>query len=649
MKSKMKKILLQLILPLLCCNLLAQKQMSLKSPDSKIRVDISVGDKINYDLYADDALLFNNNSLSLELKDVVLGEKPQVKKTSRKSINQNLSPVVPLKFSTVKDEFNQLVIEFKGNYVLEFRAYNEGIAYRFITKFKNNIEVLEENFDVNFPNNYKLHLQEPGSFKTAYEEPYSHKMASEWKKDDKMSVLPIIVEAGHHKILISESDLFDYPCMFLKGNGHGLNATFPKNPLEFGEDGDRSQKILKEANYIASTEGTRSFPWRYFNIVRYDGQLLENTLTYKLSTKSIIEDTSWIKPGQVSWEWWNEASPYGKDVNFVAGYNLETYKYFIDFAQKNGVEYIIMDEGWAKSTLDPYTPNPKVDVHEIIRYGKEKGVGVILWLTWLTVDRNMELFERFAEWGVAGVKIDFMDRSDQWMVNYYERVAKEAAKHHILVDFHGSFKPAGLEYKYPNVLSYEGVRGLEQMNGCHPDNTIYLPFMRNAVGPMDFTPGAMINMQPDRYSAQRPNSASMGTRVYQLALFVLFESGLQMLCDNPTMYYQNQECTDFITQVPVTWDETKVLQAELGQSVLVAKRKGEKWYLGGITNENERTIDLNFNFLPKNKGYTINYFEDGINANRQAMDYRKKETTIKSDDSMQIKMSRNGGWAAIIE
>lgn len=645
----MRNILLQFILFCISCTLIAQTKMTLESPDSKIKIDFSIGEKINYDIYADGLLLFNDNSLSLALKDIELGIKPQVRKVSRKSVNENLTPVIPLKFSTVKDEYNQLTIEFKGNYALEFRAYNDGVAYRFVTKLKGDIEVLDETFDVNFSKDYKLHLQETGSFKTAYEEPYSHKMASEWGKENRMSVLPIIVEAEKHMVLISESDLYDYPCMFLKGDSQGINSIFPKNPLEFGEDGDRSQKIVKESDFIAKTDGNRNFPWRYFYITRQDGELLLNTLTYKLASKNVIEDTSWIKPGQVSWEWWNEASPYGKDVDFVAGFNLETYKYFIDFAHKNGIEYIIMDEGWAKSTLDPYTPNPTVDVHEIIRYGKEKGVGVILWLTWLTVDKNMELFETFAEWGVAGVKIDFMDRSDQWMVNYYERVAKEAAKHHILVDFHGSFKPAGLEYKYPNVLSYEGVRGLEQMNGCRPDNTIYLPFMRNAVGPMDFTPGAMINMQPDRYSAQRPNSASMGTRVYQLALFVLFESGLQMLCDNPTMYYQNQECTDFITQIPVTWDETKVLQAELGQSVLVAKRNGDRWYIGGITNGNERTINVNFDFLPKDKNYTITYFEDGINANRQAMDYRKKETTIKSDDTMQIKMARNGGWAAIIE
>ena len=310
-----------------------------------------------------------------------------------------------------------------------------------------------------------------------------------------------------------------------------------------------------------------------------------------------------------------------------------------------------MDEGWAMSTRDPYTPNPKVDVHEIIRYGKEKNVGVILWLTWLVVENNFDVFKTVKDWGVKGLKIDFMDRSDQWMVNYYERVAKEAAKNELLVDFHGSFKPAGLEYAYPNVISYEGVRGMEQMGGCYPDNSIYLPFMRNAVGPMDYTPGAMISMQPEAYSAERPNAASIGTRAYQMALFVVFESGLQMLADNPTLYYRNEDCTRFITQVPTTWDETKVLEAKVGEYVIVAKRKGDKWFIGGITNNNEkeRSFEVSLDFLNAGKSYQMTSFEDGINAGRQAMDYRKKDSSVKKGEKITIKMVRNGGWAAVIE
>lgn len=406
---------------------------------------------------------------------------------------------------------------------------------------------------------------------------------------------------------------------------------------------------MKVADYIGKTGGKRTFPWRYFVIAKEDKDLIENTMTLQLSAPSQIADPSWIKPGQVSWEWWNGAAPYGPDVNFVSGYNIDTYKYFIDFASKYGIEYIIMDEGWAMTTEDPYTPNPKVDVHELIRYGEEKNVGIILWLTWLTVENNMELFKTFSDWGVKGVKIDFMDRSDQWMVNYYEKVAKQAAKHKILVNFHGSFKPAGLEYKYPNVISYEGVRGMEQMNSCLPKNSVYLPFMRNAVGPMDYTPGAMISMQPEVYCSKRPNSASIGTRAYQMALFVIFESGLQMLADNPKLYYRNAECTEFITQVPTIWDETRVLHAKVGEYVVVAKRKGNKWFVGGMTNDKERSVDISFDFLPDGKSYKATYFEDGINAGHQAMDYRKKTAFFEKGNTFTINMTRNGGFVAVLE
>lgn len=649
----MKKLLFIITSCIAISSLYAQKKMVLLSPDGEIKVKLIISDKIYYTVSYNNDVLLDNNYLQLKLKEETLGQNPKLSGQKQAKVSEELTPIIPLKFSTVKNEYNLLTLNFKGNYSVEFRAYNDGIAYRFVTNKKTEIEITGEDFALNFPSEYTLHLQQPEGFKTAYEEPYTYIKSTEWKSSDKMSVLPVLIDTKKdYKILISELDVSDYPCMFLKGNGkNGIFSTFPKQPLEFGEDGDRSLKLLKEADYIAKTSGKRSFPWRYLLITKDDRQLLETTMTYRLAPKSVVGDASWIKPGQVSWEWWNDASPYGPEVNFVSGYNLETYKYYIDFASKYGIEYIIMDEGWAKSTYDPYTPNPNVDVHELIRYGKEKNVGIILWLTWLTVENNMDLFKTFAEWGVKGVKIDFMNRSDQWMMNYYESVAAEAAKHKIFVDYHGSISPKGLEYKYPNIISYEGVRGMEQMGGCTPENSIYFPFMRNAVGPMDYTPGAMISMQPEVYCGYRPNSASIGTRAYQLALFVVFESGLQMLADNPTLYYRNADCTGFITQVPTTWDETKALHAKLGEYVIIAKRKGDKWYIGGITNskENERTFIINLDFLITDRDYKMTSFEDGINAGRQAMDYQRKETQVKKGDNIQIKMVKNGGFAAIIE
>ncbi len=630
------------------------QNIEVKSPNGEIKLTVSIKDKIYYSVDYNTEVLLNYCYLQLVLDNEVLGSNPKLTGQKRSVINENINPVVPLKYSTVNNHCNVLLLNFKGDYSVEFRAFNDGVAYRFITNRKKESIVKGEDFVINFPSEYLAHLQQQGGFKTAYEEKYTHVPTTQFVSEEKnLAVLPILLDTKkQYKILISESDLSDYPCMFLKGTGsNGMQSTFPKAPLEFGEDGDRSLKIVKEADYIAKTSGKRTYPWRYFVITKDDKQLLENTMTLKLSPKNQLQNIAWIKPGQASWEWWNDASPYGPDVNFVAGYNLDTYKYYIDFASKYDIPYIIMDEGWAMSTRDPYTPNPKVDVHEIIRYGKEKNVGVILWLTWLVVENNFDVFKTVKDWGVKGLKIDFMDRSDQWMVNYYERVAKEAAKNELLVDFHGSFKPAGLEYAYPNVISYEGVRGMEQMGGCYPDNSIYLPFMRNAVGPMDYTPGAMISMQPEAYSAERPNAASIGTRAYQMALFVVFESGLQMLADNPTLYYRNEDCTRFITQVPTTWDETKVLEAKVGEYVIVAKRKGDKWFIGGITNNNEkeRSFEVSLDFLNAGKSYQMTSFEDGINAGRQAMDYRKNEYTITKDEKIKLKMVRNGGWAAVIE
>ena len=648
----MRKYLLLSMFLCLVSLLHAQNKFELVSPNGEIKVSFNLSDKIYYNIDYNGEVLLKDNFLQLILKNQVLGQNPKLRRQKRTSIDEQLTPVVPLKYSKVNNRYNQLLLTFK-DYSVEFRAFDDGIAYRFITSQKGDVEVMGEEFAINFPSDYLLHLQQPGGFKTSCEEPYTHIQSNTWKPEDKMAILPALIDTKKdYKILISESDLTDYPCMFLKGTGaNGIVSTFPKTPLAFAEDGDRSLKITEEADYIAKTKGTRNYPWRYFVISKNDKQLIENTMTYRLAEKNQLQDVSWIKPGQVSWEWWNDASPYGPDVNFVSGYNLETYKYYIDFASKFGIPYIIMDEGWAKSTRDPYTPNPKVNLHELIRYGKEKNVGIVLWLTWLTVENNFDLFKTFNEWGVKGLKIDFMDRSDQWMVNYYERVAREAAKHNLFVDFHGSFKPAGLEYKYPNVLSYEGVRGMENMGGCYPDNSLYLPFMRNAVGPMDYTPGAMISMQPNVYRSERPNSASIGTRAYQLALFVVFESGLQMLADNPTIYYRNEDCTRFITQVPVTWDETVALEAKAGEYVIVAKRKGDKWFIGGMTNngEREREFTIKLDFLNKDRSYQMTSFEDGINAGRQAMDYRCKSSQVKAGEQLTVKMVRNGGFAAIIE
>lgn len=647
----MRRIIIVMI-GVLWANALSAKTFELKSPSGEIRITVDIGEQISYSVYGNGKPLLIDNALALCLRDATLGEKPHLTGHKTSPINRTFRPAVAFKYNEIHDRCNMLRLDFRGGWAVEFRAYDDGMAYRFVTALGHDIEVLSEKVAIRFPDDYTAVVQQPGGFKTAYEEPYSLIETNGWKPGDPMSVLPVLIDTRQgYKLLLSESALSDYPCMFLEGDGaNGMKGTFPKVPLAYEESGDRSMRILQEADYIAHTKGTRAFPWRYFVIAKDDGQLIENTMTARLAEQQAIADASWIEPGQVSWEFWNAASPYGPDVDFVAGFNTATYKYYIDFAAEYGIPYIIMDEGWARSTRDPYTPNPAVDVHELIRYGKEKGVGIILWMTWLVVENHFEMFEELSKWGVKGVKIDFMDRSDQWMVNYYERVAAEAARHKMVVAFHGSFKPAGLEYKYPNVLAYEGVRGMENMGGCTPANSVWFPFIRNAVGPMDYTPGAMLSMQPESYCGNRPNAASIGTRAYQMALFVLFETGLQMLADNPTLYYRNDECTRFISRIPVTWDETRALKAVAGKFAVVAKRKGDKWYVGAINGSNEGIeLEIPLDFLTPGKNYTMTGFEDGINAFRQAMDYRKTQRRVDSTGKATLKIARNGGWAAVIE
>ena len=647
----MKRIVSICMMLCLCLGIYAQKSYQLASPNGEIKVSVSVADKIYYDIAYGQETLLENGTMQLQVGNQWLGANPKVSKASTQSVDENIRPVIPFKFSNIRNHYNQLLLKFNGNYSVEFRAFDDGVAYRFITNKKGEMEVMDELMQVNFPADYQMHLQRSGNFGTNYEMFYEHPTYSEWKGKEGVTVLPMLIEAkNNYKILISESAVSDYPHMFLKPTDKGIASTFPKCPTEFSISGDRSLKFDKVADYIAKTSGKRALPWRYFVITKEDGQLIENTMTARLAEPNQIEDTSWIKPGLTTWEWWNGATPYGTDVDFVSGCNTATYKYYIDFAAKNGVQYILLDEGWAETVFDPFIPNKDLDLQELIRYGKEKNVGIILWLTWLCVENHFDVFAKYAEWGVEGVKIDFMDRSDQWMVDYYERVAAEAAKHHLFVDFHGSFKPAGLEYKYPNVLSYEGVRGAEQHGGCTPDNSVFYPFMRNAVGPMDYTPGCILNYQPELYLSKQYNGGGIGTRAYQMALFVLFETGLQMLCDNPTLYYREADCTQFMAGVPIPTDETISLAAKVGEYAIVAKRKGDKWYIGGMTNnkEKERVFELPLDFLPEGSTWKMVSYEDGVNAYKQAMHYVKHEQQVKKGQTIQVKMARNGGFAAVL-
>ncbi|MBR4994806.1 MAG: glycoside hydrolase family 97 protein [Alistipes sp.] len=652
----MKSVWVLLLAIALPTALQAAESVKITSPNNKITVDLQTEKgKFGWTVSKDGKFIYSMEDIWLSMNGKKLGGEAEVKNVKQRVVSQTIKPVVPLKFSTIEDNYTEATINF-GAYTVELRVMDNAVAYRFITKEKGEVVVDYESFTMVPLEGCTTHFQPCSSkdFNTSYEERYQHqeteKWLTDWANNHKIATIPMLMSGDNDlQLLIGESDVDDYPRMFLRGNKRGVSTAFPKAPLKWEPWGDRGETITEEGYYIAKTQGTRSFPWRYVVITDSKG-IIEQTVPVQLARRNTLSDVSWIKPGKVSWEWWNGATPYGPDVTFKAGNNYDTYAYYVDFASNYGIEYVILDEGWAKSTRDPYTPKEELDLKKLIEYGKTKNVGIILWLSWLTVEQNFELFKTYSDWGIAGVKIDFMDHADQWMVNFYKRVMAEAAKHNLLIDMHGSFTPAGLEYEYPNLLSYEGVRGLEQMGGCLPENTIFLPFIRNAVGAADFTPGGMNNRQPNNYQGSRPNSSAAGTRAFQMALYVVLESGIQMLADNPTEYYKNDDCTRYIASVPTTWDETRALEAEAGKYIIVAKRKGDKWFIGGICegSEQERTFNIKLDFLGDGE-HKLTAYKDGANANYQAMHYNKVEQTVTKDSTIEVKMMMNGGYAAVIE
>lgn len=629
----------------------AAAPLKVSSPDGKTTVTISATPTLSYSVSKDGKEVYTVKNLGLVVGGKTLTAKSKIGKAKRQAVSRTIRPVVPLKFSEIQSRYNEATIDLGNRVQLRVAVMDNAVAHRFITSLKGTAEITSEAMTIVPVGKQTCHLQQPGGFATSYEDPYQTRSLDDWKGDGRITTLPALLSGDDgRQLLIGESDVDDYPRMFLTASGDGISAAFPKSPEEWKPAGDRGETITKEGNYIAKTEGTRTMPWRWVAITDARG-LVEQTIPTQLARPCALTDVSWIKPGQVSWEWWNGATPYGPDVDFKAGNNLDTYKFYVDFASRYGVRYILLDEGWAKSVAEPFAPKPELQLPKLIEYAKGKNVELILWLPWLTVEQNFaELFKTYASWGIHAVKIDFMDHSDQWMVNFYKRVAKEAAKYRIVVDFHGAFTPAGLEYEYPNILAYEGVRGLEMGGGCTPNNSTFYPFIRNTVGAMDFTPGAMNNYQPEYYHASYPNAGGIGTRANQLAMYVVFESGLQMLADNPVLYYKNDDCTRFITSVPTTWDETRCLAAEVGKYVVVAKRKGGKWFIGAMANsEAGRNLTVKLDFLPAGKTMRMHAFKDGVNADRQAMDYRIDDASVSNSSSVEIRMARSGGWAAVIE
>lgn len=625
------------------------KQYSLKSPDSNIEVRIIVDGSVSFSVYWQNSLVTGPCEVGLELDGGrFIGRNEAVSRASANTVNNILRPVVPHKNSVVRDEYNSLALRMKSGFTLTFRAYNDGVAYRFESSLRGDLTVINEVAQINFPEGTSSWYPLEDSYLSHNERTYL-RSSLDTVADKHLASLPALFVTNGINVLLTESDLEDYPGMWIRGNGKGgIKGVWPAYPAAERLIRDRTVSVTERKGYIATTKGSRTFPWRAFIISPNDGGLIESDMVFKLAPECRLKETDWIKPGMVAWDWWNANNIY--DVDFRAGLNTETYKYYIDFASENGIEYIILDEGWYKlgNVLDIA---PQFDLPELFRYAEEKNVGIILWVVWKTFyDQIDEALPKFAEWGAKGIKVDFMQRDDQWMVNYYHEIAIRAAEYKMLVDFHGSYKPVGMIRTYPNVLTSEGLKGLEHCkwsDDANPEHNVTLPFIRMVAGPMDYTPGAMVNMDRASFKPMYNRPASLGTRVHQMAMYVVYESPLQMLADNPSNYKREPECTSFMASVPVMWDETRVLHAKIGDYVVIARRRGNDWYIGAMTDWTAREFDIDLSFLPSGT-YNMTAFADGINADRYASDFKKSVTTVPAGNTLSIKMAPGGGWVARI-
>ncbi len=619
----------------------------LTSPNGLIAVDVRLGDRIRYDVTVNENPVLKDSTLSLKIDAVTLGLAPQLKFATPGTHDGVLKPVVRQKAAELRDHYNELRLEMEGGYAVVFRAYNEGVAYRWETALPTaEVKVFGEEVELNFTDNYFVYYPEEESFFTHQERLFLPRALGDLATKN-LASLPAVVDANGIKLAVAESDVVDYPGLWLRGtSGSGLVGTFPPYPLEEKLGRDRDLRVTKAADYIAITKGTRTYPWRLLGVAQKDGDLITNPLVYLLESPTTLTDTSWIKPGKVAWDWFNANNIGG--VDFKAGVNTATYKYFIDFASQHGIEYVVLDEGWYVLG-DLMKISPGMDMAEIIAYGKKKNVGIILWMVAKTLDDQLipalDLFER---WGVKGIKVDFMQRDDQPMMAYYHRVSAEAAKRKMLVDFHGSNRPALLTRTWPNLISTEGVRGNEWNKwSAHitPAHTVTIPFTRMFLGPMDFTPGAMLNATRLGFAKNFERPMSQGTRCHQLAMYVVYESPLQMLCDSPTNYLHEPECLEFLSAVPSVWDETHVLDARIAEYVAIARRNGKEWYCGAMTDWSSRELLIDFSFLPVGT-FQLEEYRDGLNADRLASDYKKTTRTVTNATKLTIKLAEGGGWAA---
>ncbi len=642
----MRKVFIIVFALLWVNHVMAQPSFELTSPDRSIVLRVLIGDSVSYSINLDNKSLVDNSGVSFRT-DITRNGNWKIAKVSRYSKDETLVPVVFQKTAKIRDHFNALRIAFKNKLILEWRAYNDGIAWQWTVNSGGAFKIMDEQAEFNFPKGSRTLYPEEDGFYSHNERKY-HNYATD-SINQKLASLPALFDIGGSKVLINEAGLFDYAGMWLMGNASsGVHAVFPYYPKEKKITGDRDEQVISREDFIAKRTGSRPFPWRILMIARKDQDLLTNQLVYQLAQPS-TGDFSWVKPGKVQWDWWHYNNVYG--VDFRAGINNDTYKYYIDFASKNGIEYVLLDEGWC-DTENLMAQSQGIDVSTLADYAKSRNVGLILWTSWLVLDRQLDTaLNTFSKWGIKGIKVDFMQRDDQQMMEYYEKVAKAAAKRKLLVDFHGACKPTGFLRTYPNVLTSEGVLGNEMSKFSKlvdPDHTLTIPFIRMAAGPMDFTPGGMNNVQKNDFAAVPSEPMTLGTRCNQMAMYVVYESPLQMLCDIPTHYIKEPECMVFLKTVPVEWKSTVPLEAKIGDYVAVAREaKNGDWYIGAMADWSGRASTLRLDFLPEGN-WKIKIWKDGVNADRNAKDFSMEEMNVTRTSTLPVIMAKGGGFVARI-
>ena len=664
----MKRLLLPLLALSVAFCVQAAQPLSVSSPNGKLKLEVraETGKPVTYALSFQGQSLISASPISMTLQNGrVLGGADRLKASAVTSHRGSIaSPLY--KKSTVSDDYNQLLLSFK-DFSIVFRAYDEGVAYRFSLVSKRPFNVKAEQATFHFAKDWPCTVPyvrgdfskrpDPitAQFSNSFENTYTRTVLSKLDAQ-KLMFLPLIVEADNGvKVNITESALENYPGMFLRnvGGGQELSGVFAPMPSELNTNdaGHLEVPVVKRHDYLTSCNKNANFPWRIINVATEDKQLTNNDLPWLLGRPS-QGDFSWVKPGKVAWDWWNDWNLYG--VDFRAGINNDTYKYYIDFAASQGIEYVILDEGWAVNLkADLMQVIPEIDLPMLARHAQSKGVGLILWAGYWAFDRDMEaVCKHYADMGIKGFKIDFMDRDDQVVVDFYRRAAETCAKYHMLADFHGAFKPSGLNRTWPNVINFEGVYGLEQMKWggtelTQVDYDVTVPFIRMSAGPMDYTQGAMRNATRSNYRPVNSEGMSQGTRCHQLAEYVIFDSPLNMLCDSPSNYLQEPECTKYIAEIPTVWDETVALDGKIAEYVVTARRKGDTWYVGALTNWTPRDLDIDLGFLPEGS-WKVEIYQDGVNADRAARDYKRVDTRVEAGSGKvcRVHLAPGGGWTA---